>query len=46
MQKLIVDKSTKLKLMIIENQLNEMIDNQNTTDDISMLGGNFVPAVG
>ncbi len=47
MQELIVDKSTKLKLMIIENQLNEIIDSQNINDDdVSMLGGDFVPAAG
>lgn len=48
MQGLIVDKSTKLKLMIIENQLSEIIDNQNINDDISLLGGDntFVPAAG
>ncbi len=48
MQGLIVDKSTKLKIMTIENQLNEIIDNQNINDDISMLGGDntFVPAAG
>jgi len=39
MQELIVDKPTKLKLMTIENQLNEIIDNQNINDDISVLGG-------
>ncbi|KJV81758.1 leucine Rich repeat family protein [Rickettsia hoogstraalii str. RCCE3] len=47
MQGLIVDKSTKLKIMTIENQLNEIIDSQNiNNDDVSMLGGDFVPAAG
>ncbi|WP_121542565.1 hypothetical protein [Candidatus Rickettsia colombianensi] len=48
MQKLIVDKSTKFKIMTIENQLNEIIDNHNINDDVSMLSGDntFVPAAG
>ena len=37
MQELIIDKSTKLQLMTIENQLNEIIDSQ--VDDISILSG-------
>ncbi|KJV81273.1 hypothetical protein RHORCCE3_0456 [Rickettsia hoogstraalii str. RCCE3] len=37
-QELIVDKSTKFKIITIENQLNEIIDNQNITDNISVLG--------
>ncbi|BBJ32334.1 hypothetical protein RAS_14430 [Rickettsia asiatica] len=39
MQKLIVNKSTKFKIMTIENQLNEIIDDQNINDNISLLGG-------
>ena len=37
MQELVINKSTKLQLMTIENQLNEIIDSQ--VDDISMLSG-------
>lgn len=37
MQELIIDKTTKLQLMTIENQLNDIIDSQ--ADDISMLSG-------
>lgn len=39
MEKLIVNKSTKLEIITIEHRLNEIIDNQNTNNDISLLGG-------
>ncbi|AAY62180.1 hypothetical protein RFEPED_1028 [Rickettsia felis str. Pedreira] len=48
MEKLIVNKSTKLEIVTIEHRLNEIIENQNINDDVSMLGGDntFVPAAG
>ncbi|MFP3012154.1 MAG: hypothetical protein ACEY3D_04170 [Rickettsia sp.] len=48
MQKIIVNKSTKLEIITIENQLHEIIYNQSTNNDVSMLGddNNFVPAAG
>ncbi|MCC8419090.1 MAG: hypothetical protein LN590_06050 [Rickettsia endosymbiont of Glossina mortisans submortisans] len=48
MQNLIVNKSTQLEIITIENQLHEIIYDQNTNNDVSMLGddNNFVPAAG